>query len=159
MWQERIKAGGILQSRGLCLVGVMGAPDRPGIVSAVFRTLGKERLNAEFIVVTIDLNNDAHIQFCISKKDSERVLESLRPVALNLGAQKVSECRDVALVSVFGPDFRERPGIAGVAFGALADAGVNVLAVSTSISTVSCVVAGEDCQVAVEALQTVFDLP
>ena len=34
-----------------------------------------------------------------------------------------------------GPDFRERPGIAGMMFRSLAAKGVNILAISTSIST------------------------
>jgi len=157
--KEKFKAGGILQSHGLCLMGVMSAPDRPGIVSAVFRALGEERLNAQFIVQSIDLNNDSHVQFCVSSQDCDQVLAALRPVALDLGAKKISACRDVALVSVFGPDFRNRPGIAGLAFAALADAGVNILAVSTSISTVSCVIKEEDYQTAITALRRVFDLP
>ena len=157
--KNRIKAGGLLQSRGLCLMGVMSAPDRPGIVSAVFQALGKEHISAQFIVQSIDLNNDAHVQFCVSSEDCDRVLATLRPVALELGAKKVSACRNVALVSVFGPDFRSRPGIAGLAFGALADAGVNILAVSTSISTISCVIQDEGYQTAVRALHRVFDLP
>jgi len=140
-------------------MGVMSAPDRPGILSAVFRTLGQEGLNAQFIVQSIDLNSDTHVQFCVSREDCVRVLASLRPVALALGAKRVTAVRDVALVSVFGPDFRSRPGIAGLAFGALADAGVNILAVSTSISTVSCIIEDESYETAIEALHNVFDLP
>ncbi len=137
----------------------MSAPDRPGIVAAIFRTLGQESLNAQFIVQSIDLNNDAHVQFCVSGEDCPRVLAALQPVARDLGARKVMTSGPVALISVFGPDFRERPGIAGLAFGALAEAGVNILAVSTSISTVSCVIADGDYEVALRAWQEVFALP
>jgi len=157
--QKKVKAGGILRHEGLCLVGVMSAPDQPGIVARIFTTLGSERLNAQFIVQSIDLNNDSHVQFCIATEDCVHVLDLLAPVAAELEAQKVTTLCPVALISVFGPDFRERPGIAGVAFGALGQAGVNILAISTSISTVSCVVDNGDIEAAVEALQGVFDLP
>jgi aspartate kinase len=157
--QEKVKAGGLLSYRGLYLVGVMSAPDRPGIAAAIFQTLNEEHLNAQFIVQNIDLNNDAHVQFCVSQEDCVRVLASLKPVASRLGAQKVTERGPVALVSVFGPDFRERPGIAGTAFSALAQVGINILAVSTSISTISCVINETDCDPAITALKNVFALP
>ncbi len=155
----RTRIGGILRFTGLCLVGVMSAPDRPGLAAAVFEALGAERLNVQFIVHSIDLNNDAHIQFCVAAGDTDRVMEIVRPVADALGARKVILLSDVALICVFGPDFRERPGLAGTAFSSLAEAGLNILAVSTSISTISCVVHGRDCVPALDALQRVFALP
>jgi len=156
---EKIKVGGVLQNRGLCLVGVMSAPDRPGIAAAIFDALGRERLNAQFIVQNIDLSNHAHVIFCIAMEDCERVLDSVRPVALELGAQKVTNQGPVSLISVFGPDFRERPGIAGTVFRALAGVGINILAVSTSISTLSCVIREEDCEPAIKALREVLAMP
>ena len=65
---DKIKLGGILKYRELCLVGVMSAPDRPGLAAAIFRTLGEKRLNAQFIVQSIDLNNESHIQFCVAER-------------------------------------------------------------------------------------------
>lgn len=157
--QDKVKAGGILQYRGLCLVGVMSAPDRPGIAAAIFQALAREQLNAQFIVQNIDLNNMAHVQFCVAGEDRERVLNAVRPVAMQLGAQKVMQSYPVATVCVFGPDFRERPGIAGLAFGALAQANINIVAVSTSISTLACVIGDQDCETAIVALRSVFALP
>jgi aspartate kinase len=66
---------------------------------------------------------------------------------------------EVAIVSIFGPDFRERPGIAGTMFDALAGQGINILAISTSISTVSCVIGSDDLEMALISLRQTFDLP
>jgi aspartate kinase len=157
--EDKIKVGGILQYGGLCLIGVMSAPDRPGIAAAIFQALGQAQINAQFIVQNIDLNKDAHVQFCVAAEDSPRVLAALGSVVPTLGAQKVIEYGPVALICVFGPDFRERPGIAGATFGALARAGINILAVSTSISTIACVIDDPERPRALEALQTVFAVP
>lgn len=157
--KEKIRLGGILKYRELCLVGVMSAPDRPGLNAAVFRTLGEKRLNVQFIVHSIDLNNESHIQFCAASEDCESILAALVPLASRVGARKVTTVPGVALLCVFGPDFRERPGIAGTMFGALADAGINILAVSTSISTISCVISDQQFDVAIEAMGRVFALP
>jgi len=155
--EKRIKAGGILKGRDLCLIGVMSAPDRPGLAAAVFQLLGREHLNAQFIVQSIDLNNESHILFCIASEDCARVLSLLEPLAMELGAEKVSHCGPVAILSVFGPDFRERPGISGVVFGALARVGINILAISTSISTLSCVIDDSRYEQALESLRSVLD--
>lgn len=155
----RIKAGGIIQRRNLCLIGVMSAPDRPGIAAAIFQALAAQRVSAQFIVQSIDLNNEAHVQFCLAFEDVERALAILDPVALAVGARRVTRSVLVSLLSVYGPDFRERPGIAGAAFEALSRAGVNILAVSTSISTISCVVEARDHEGALAALANAFELP
>ena len=63
------------------------------------------------------------------------------------------------MLSVFGPDFRQRAGIAGIAFDALGRAGVNILAVSTSISTITCLVRQDHFDTALAALQKAFALP
>jgi aspartokinase len=65
----------------------------------------------------------------------------------------------VAVLSIFGPDFRERPGIAGTMFSALGSRDVNILAISTSISTLSCVIDADRLGEAVSAMRETFDLP
>jgi aspartokinase len=65
----------------------------------------------------------------------------------------------VAIVSIFGPDFRERPGIAGSMFDALAASGINIMAISTSISTVSCVIESDELEAGLNSLRDTFDLP
>ncbi|MHB1296348.1 MAG: ACT domain-containing protein [Anaerolineae bacterium] len=159
MAAQRVKIGGILRYTRLALVGVMSAPDRPGLAAAIFRALGEQRLNTQFIVQSIDLNNESHVQFCVAGEDLDRVMGAVQPVAERLGARKVIQMQPVAILAVFGPDFRERPGIAGAAFDALARADINILAVSTSISTVSCVIAGEHYDRALTALHQVFEVP
>jgi aspartokinase len=44
-------------------------------------------------------------------------------------------------------------------FDSLAADGINILAISTSISTVSCVIDSDDLEVALLALRKTFDLP
>lgn len=154
-----ISAGGIMSSRRLCLVGVMSTPDRPGIAGRLFQALADAALNTLFIVHCIDLDAQSQIQFCVAAGDRQRAEEAVRPVAQALGAARVTVTEPVALLSVFGPDFRERPGIAACAFQALGEVGINILAVSTSISTITCVIADASYNEAIAALQKAFALP
>jgi len=157
--QAPIPVGGIMSSRRLCLVGVMSTPDRPGVAASVFRALAEARLNAQFIVHCIDLESQSQIQFCVASADRPLVEAAVEPAAEALGAARVTFAEPVAMLSVFGPDFRERPGIAAQAFRALGEAGINILAVSTSISTITCIVDDRLYDGAMAALHHAFELP
>lgn len=159
MAKTKIKIGGIIRNSNLAKIGVMGIPDRPGVAGAILSALGRESINVEFIVQCIDLNNNDHVVFCVARDDLEVALSTLERIKSELGAKEVIYNPEVGIVSIFGPDFRERPGIAGAMFSVLASAGINILAISTSISTVSCVIDANLLPQAVEALEKTFDMP
>ena len=73
--------------------------------------------------------------------------------------KQVIQRPNVAIISIFGPDFRERPGIASTMFSALGAKQINILAISTSISTLSCVIDADCLDEAVVAMRETFDLP
>jgi len=155
----KIKAGGMIQNIGLAQVGVMAVPDRPGVAGAILNTLAQAGVNVQFIVQLLDLDDTAHVVFCVAQDDLAKALALLSDVKDKIGAQQGTHKGDVAIVSIFGPDFRERPGVAGAMFNALASADVNILSISTSISTVSCAVDLDEVDAAMEALREAFDLP
>ena len=155
----KIKVGGILKRTGLTKLGVMSAPDRPGIASTVFEALGKAGLNVEFIIVGIDLTNHTHVILCVAEEYADEAQKVLEEVKTAVGARAVVRQDHIAVISVFGPDFRERPAIAGTVFGALASAGINILAVSTSISTISCVIDSDKLEEAIKALEQAVETP
>ncbi len=154
---DRVKIGGVIQYTDLALVGMMAVPDRPGIAAAVFETLGKRGINVLFIVQSIDLNNNTHIVFCVASKDLSLTLGLLEPIKDRFGGQGLIHNPRVAIVSIFGPDFKERPGIAGMMYTALAKADINILSISTSMSSVSCIIDKVRLPDAVEALRDAFE--
>lgn len=156
---EKLKVGGIIKIPHLSQLGVMSAPDRPGIAGAVFEAMGNAQINAQFIVQCVDLRQRSHVILCVAHEDVPAALEILRKVKDEVQAEDLTCCENVAIVSVFGPDFRERPGMAGPIFSALAAHGINIRAISTSISTVSCIIDGDKLEEAEEALAERLDLP
>jgi len=155
---DRVKIGGILQHTDLALVGMMAVPDRPGIAAAIFKALGKRGVNVLSIVQTIDLDNNTHVVFCVASKDVLVALGLLGPLKERFGGRKVTHRVGVVIVSIFGPDFRETPGVAGMMYTALADAGINILSISTSMSSVSCVIDQARLDDAVAALKDTFEM-
>jgi aspartate kinase len=155
----RVKIGGILQQKDLALVGMMAVPDRPGIAAAIFKALGQRGINVLSIVQLVDLDNNTHVVFSVASKDASVALGLLEPLKERFGGRKMTHRAGVAMVSIFGPDFRETPGVAGMMHSALADAGINILSISTSLSSVNCVIDQARLEDAVAALEDTFELP
>jgi aspartate kinase len=99
------------------------------------------------------------VVFCIAEDELEHVQDILEDLRQEVGGEQVIQRRNVAIISIFGPDFRERPGIASEMFSALGAKGINIRAISTSISTLSCVIEAGHLDDAVAAMRETFDLP
>lgn len=158
-YKEKIPIGGVLQGRGFAAIRVTGIPDRPGVASKIFRALGRGGINVELITHVVDESNCSHLIFCIERKRVEETLTLLERCSQEVGFLHMGALREVALISVFGPHFRERHGIAGAFFHALAEANINILAISTSVSTCTCLISEKELRKAMEALERVFQIP
>jgi aspartokinase len=159
MKMEKIKAGGIIQNANLVKIGLNSVPNRPGIASKVFSVLGKKGINVQFIVQAIELNSRANMTLCVGMEDMEIALSAINEIKAEVQPELITNQPNVAIVSVFGPHFRDYPGIAAVVFSTLASVDINILAISTSISTISCVIDGERLTDAVNAISEKFDVP
>lgn len=157
--EKKIPIGGVLQGLGLAAIRISGIPDRPGVASSIFRALGKEGINVELISHAVDHEDFSHLTFCIGKERVEETLTLLEGYQKQVGFRHMRALRKVALISVFGPHFRERHGIAGAFFYSLAEANINILAISTSVSTCTCLISEEDMERALGALKKVFQFP
>jgi len=156
---RKIKIGGIIQNRNLAKIGVMSVPDRPGVAGALLSALGEGGISVPFIVHNIDLNNLDNIVICVAQEDLTPALEALHNVKERVGAKEIAYDKEVGIISMFGPHFGERSGIAGMMFSALASVGINILAISTSISSISCLIDVDDMDEAVQVLEETFELP
>ena len=148
-----------MASAGLATVSILSLPNRPDIAGTVLHALGKRSINIEFVVHNLDLEGNGNMTFCIDQKDLETALEVLEGVKPLIEAKGISYHPNVAVISVFGPHFRERPMISGLMFNALGTAGINVLAISTSISSCSCLIQADQAEDAVRALHETFEAP
>jgi aspartate kinase len=156
---DRIKVGGVIQNDHLASISVLAVRDRPGIAAAVLDALGQRNLNVQFVVQVIDHQNQDQMVLCVDRTDLSASLSAIEAVRPELQPEAVVSNPEIASLAIFGPDFRERPGIAGRMFRALAERGVNILAISTSISTVNCIIELAKLKDAFAAVSEYFDLP
>ncbi len=157
--EGKVKVGGIMASTGLATVSILSLPDRPDVTGTILHAMGKQNINIEFIVLTADIEGNGNMTFCIDQKYLEKAIEVLEKVKSLIEAKAISYQPNVGMISVFGPHFRERPMISGLMFHALGSAGINVLAISTSISSCSCLIRAEEVEDAIRVLHETFEAP
>ena len=155
----KTRIGGILKNQTLARISVIGLPDRPGVAAAILGALGDARINVDFIIQCIDLNQQDHFVLCIQRDELPKALRVVEEATRDVRARSIVHDSRAASIAIFGPDFRERPGIAATMFRALAQAGINIEAISTSISTVTCIIAEASLQDALAAINRYFDVP
>jgi aspartokinase len=137
----------------------MSIPDRPGVAGSILGALGDRGVNCPFIVHTIDLNELDNIVIGVARRQLPIALRVLDTVKETVGAKEVVHDGEVGMVTIFGPHFGERAGVAGTMFTALASVDINILAISTSISSLSCLIDVDDMDAAMRALEEAFELP
>lgn len=155
----KIKGGGIIQNTQVARIDVRSIIDRPAIAGAVLSILGERGINVEFIVQCGALNGGTHMIICVEDDDLQEALSSIEDVKSEMGVESVVFQSNVAIVSVYGPNFRDYPGVAGLACSTLDRVGVNIMAMCTSISTISCLIDGDSLSDAVSSLMEAFDVP
>jgi bifunctional aspartokinase / homoserine dehydrogenase 1 len=156
---KKIKLGGIIEHTGLSLISIENIPERRGITGLTFQSLSKRGINVEFIIHGLNQKGRSQILFGVSRSKSEEVMVILNEIKSQIGDPDFIVNPEIAVISIFGPHFRELPGIAGTFFAALNSKRINILAISTSISTCSCVIPSSKLSDAVKAIGEVFDVP
>ena len=143
-------------NKNVSKVVLRGVPDRPGIAAEIFSTLGDQGVNVELVVTSGGTKGTADICLAISQEHRRDIESSLEAIKGHLGAHEVQADNDVALVSVTGPNLAKVPGVAGRLFHALSNRGINIDVISTSLSSVTCMIAREKTELAVAALEGEF---
>lgn len=159
MTNSKLQAGGLIQNDHLAMIGIMDIPSRPGVGGRLFSALSDQGINVEFIVHLIGLEEKDHIVLCVDRDDLGEALAVTERIREEVGGKAVTSDPEVASVSLFGLDFREQRGVASRMCKALGDCSINIRAISTSLSTITCVIEARRLDEAVHALRDAFTLP
>ena len=159
MTDDKLQAGGLIHNDHLAMIGIMDIPSHPGVGGILFSELGEQGINVELIVHLIDLEERDHIVLCVGRDDLSQALAVAECIREQVGGKAVTSDPKVASVSLFGLDFREHHGIASHMCKTLGDCNINIRAISTSLSTITCVIGAQCLDDAVHALREAFTLP
>ncbi len=159
MTDRKLQAGGLIQNDHLAMIGIMDIPSRPGVGGRLFSALSDQGINVEFIVHLIDLEEKDHVVLCVDRDDLSETLAVTERIRKEVGGKAVTSDPEVASVSLFGLDFREQRGVASRMCQALGECNINIRAISTSLSTITCVIEAQRLDEAIRALREAFALP
>ena len=139
-------------------VTVSGVPDRPGIAANLFRRLADAAINVDMIVQNASEGWITDISFTVPHSELDEALAICETKRAEIDAANVTADHEIAKVSVVGAGMKSNPGVAATMFETLAGHGINIEMISTSAIRISCVVAEDDADRAVQVLHDVFEL-
>lgn len=148
---------GVAFSRDEAKITLVDIPDRPGIASSIFNTLGA--INVDMIVQSrTETDDTTDMTFTVSRADYSRALEQLNSASEEIGFQQIDSDNAVCKVSIVGTGMKSATGVAQTMFRELAAKGINVQVISTSEIKISVLIAEEYLELAVRCLHTAFGL-
>ncbi|MEH2334269.1 aspartate kinase [Nostoc sp.] len=147
-------------------VALLRVPDKPGVAARLFGEISRQEVDVDLIIQSIHEGNSNDIAFTVTTpilKRAEAVTAAIAPALRSQSNPKFDEAEvmvehNIAKVSIAGAGMIGRPGVAAKMFATLAAAGVNIQMISTSEVKVSCVVDAAECDRAVSALCTAFEI-
>jgi aspartate kinase len=146
----------IASNTNVAKITLHSVSDKPGIAADIFGKLGNEGFNIELVVSGISYKGKVDISFAVAENELDAIQTLLQKVMKDLGAERITHTTSVALVSIAGHQLVQTPGIAGKMFNALSKAGINIDTISTSMSSVTCMIPVDKAKEAVEALRKEF---
>ena len=154
---EHVVVAGCALKKDLTRITLKNIPDRPGIVARIFTAVAEHNIVVDDIIQNVMDDKTANISFTVEHGD----LADLKPVVdrltVELGGSATYE-KDLAKVSAVGVGMKQATGVAGTMFSALARAGINIQNISTSEIRISCTVARQDADKALQAVHAAFGL-
>ena len=154
-----MKIGGMLENKGLTLYRVTTIEDQPGAAGTILKFYAQRNINLEYITESITSNGWAVMAICIRDEFVEQVDRYMKENESTVESLKIIKTDNVSTLSIYGPHFKEKDSIAARFCSLLGSAGVNILGISSSISSVCCVIKTKHLEIGKAALLKRFELP
>ena len=154
--RERVRA--IAHDTDVGRITIVGVPDRPGIAYRVFQPLEEAAISIDVIVQNVSHDNVTDLSFTTSRADVGKAFRLIEGVAKEIGAREVTCDDKIAKISIVGSGMAVNPGYAAKMFGTLADAGINIISITTSEIRITCLIDESQVKDASRALHRAFRL-
>ena len=156
---ERQLITGIAHDKNEAKVTLVAVPDRPGAVATIFSPLAEASINVDMIVQNVAHDTGStDVTFTVPASELARALDVLEKARGTIGYAKLLHDTAVSKISVVGVGMRSHAGVAAQMFQALADRGINILAITTSEIKVSVLIHEDYTELAVRVLHTAYGL-
>jgi len=155
---ERLIVSGVTYTKDEARITITGVPDRPGVASRIFTSVGDAGIVVDMIIQNTRKGGLTDLTFTVPKTDYQNALAIQEEIAKEIGSEQVVGDENIAKVSVVGVGMRSHSGVAAKMFSALAAENINIIMISTSEIKISCVIEEKYTELAVRVLHNVFGL-
>jgi aspartate kinase len=139
-------------------VTLCGLPDRPGVMHVVFAQLSDRKIPVDMVVQNVGVAEKAEVSFTVLEDDLAGALTAAEAAITELGAGSVHSGTNVSKVSAVGDGMRSHSGVAAQMFRSMADAGVNIEMITTSLIKISVLVKRDRAEHALHTVHRGFHL-
>jgi aspartate kinase len=156
---EQQVVSGIAYAKDEAKVTLLKVEDKPGIAARIFGPLADASINVDMIVQNVAADGRAtDMTFTVQAAELPRALAVLDAAKSDIGHFDVKASDGVAKISVIGVGMRSHAGVAARMFSALAEKGINILAISTSEIKISVLIDAAYAELAVRTLRSRYGL-
>lgn len=149
---------GVAQDNNVAKITVLGIPNRPGFAYKIFSELADKNVDVDMIVQSVRIAKEGvtDITFTIARTELSAAQEVLHHIRAEMNVEDILVDDGMAKVSLVGAGMAGHPGIAAGMFGILSANGINIEIISTSEISISCLIAEESVNKAVQAIHAHF---
>ena len=155
---EGISVSGATIQKSMAKIDLVGVDNAPGNAAKIFAHMAQAKVLVNDIIQTEVSTEKANTSFTVNQSDLEDTKKAIKAIRADVNCQSVFIREDVAEVSIVGVGMKTHYGVAEKMFQALADAKVNIDAITTSEIKISCLVDKNHAEKALDAVCTVFEL-
>ncbi|MEM9030565.1 MAG: aspartate kinase [Pseudomonadota bacterium] len=156
---ENQVVSGIAYAKDEAKVTILNIEDRPGAAAQVFGPLADAGVNVDMIVQNLSSDGKrTDMTFTVQSAELPRAIDLLESLKSDVGFENVIGSSDVVKVSVIGVGMRSHAGVASQMFKALAEKGINILAITTSEIKISVLIDAAYTELAVRTLHATYGL-
>ena len=152
---ERFKVFDVLHHEHLSLISL--AITNPAFLSGLFEQLEEKEIKIKFLVSHNENDGRLHLIFCVERSSLKTTQNTILEFPLEEDVLDINP--EVGMVAIHGPHFAEEPGIINVMHNALSSQHLQVLAISTTLSTSYFILPAFEVVRALDILREAFEIP
>ena len=149
---------GVAYSKDEAKITLQGVEDKPGVAAEIFEPLSDQQINIDMVIQNVSSDGKkTDLTFTIKRNDLSKSLEIIKKNK-NITYKSLSHNDKVSKISAVGAGMITTPGVTYEMFRALAEGGINILAISTSEIKISLIINEDYTLKAIKKLHKSFKL-
>ncbi len=157
MLSEKHEVMSIYREQSQALLSVTGLPHDVGVIADLFTAVAQRSINVDMISQTSPMQGQVKVSFSLPQANLSAARDALLPITTKCSAE-ITSLSDMVKLTVEGVGMERQYGVAARVFTALADAGVNVAAITTSETRILLCLRRLDEDRAISHIKTAFNI-